>query len=44
MGWDSAAIVYVWNRCLSVEGKTLFEKYNNQLLDVFNLRVFGCQA
>ena len=44
--WDKIAafVVHVWNRCLSVESKTLFEKCNNQLPDIFNLRVFGCQA
>lgn len=40
----AAAIVYIRNRCLSVEGKTPFKKCNNQLPDVSNLRVLGCRA
>ena len=39
-----ATVVYVQNRCLSMEGKTLFEKCNNQLPDVSNLKVFDCQV
>lgn len=39
--WDKIAsiVVYVWNGCPSVEGKTPFEKCNNQLPDVL-----GCRA
>ena len=44
--WDkiATAVVHVWNRCPSIKDKTPFEKYNNQLPDVSNLKVLGCQA
>ena len=44
--WDeiAAAVVHVRNRCPSVEGKTPFEKCNNQLPDIFNLRVLCYRA
>lgn len=38
------AVVYVKNRCPSTEGKTLFEKCNEEAPDVSNLRVLGCRA
>lgn len=40
----AAAMIYIQNRCPNIEGKTPFEKCNNQLPDVSNLRVLGCQA
>ncbi len=37
-------VVHVINRCYSIEDKKFFEKCNNQLPDIFNLRVFSCRA
>lgn len=37
----TSVIVYVKNYYPSTKGKTAFEKYNKEPLDIFNLRVFG---
>lgn len=44
--WNKIAtpVIHIRNRCFSVEDKTFFEKYNNQLPDVSNLQVLSCQA
>lgn len=44
--WNEIAsgVVYVRNRCPSTEGKTPFEKCNEEPPDVSNLRVLGCHA
>lgn len=44
--WNEIAsgVVYMRNRCPSTEGKTPFEKCNEEPPDVSNLRVLGCRA